>query len=151
MYKKILVPVDGSAASNRGLAEALKLAKSLGASLEVVHAVNEFIMDSGYAPIANYEQFLETLREVGRKVLKEAEATARASGVEVQSSLVESIGGRAADLILEQAKQRSADLIVMGTHGRRGIRRLVLGSDAEQVLRSSPIPVLMVRSAPEAG
>jgi nucleotide-binding universal stress UspA family protein len=150
MYKKILVPVDGSAASNRGLAEALKLAKSLGASVKVVHAVNEFIMDSAYAPIADYGQLLETLREVGRRVLKDAATTARAGGVEAQSSLVESIGGRAADLILAQAQEWSADLIVMGTHGRRGIRRLVLGSDAEQVLRSSPVPVLMVRAQPEA-
>jgi nucleotide-binding universal stress UspA family protein len=64
--------------------------------------------------------------------------------------MLEYVGGRAADLILEDAKKWSADLIVMGTHGRRGVRRLVLGSDAEQILRLSPVPVLMVRATPEA-
>ena len=150
MYKKILVPVDGSAASNQGLCEALKLAKSLGASVKLVHTVNEFIMESAYGPIPNYGDFIEALREGGRKVLKDAQAIARESGVEAQSAMVESIGGRAADLILEHAKEWPADLIVMGTHGRRGVRRLVLGSDAELVLRASPVPVLMVRAVPEA-
>lgn len=59
--------------------------------------------------------------------------------------LLESIGGRAADLIVDQAKQWNADLIVMGTHGRRGLRRLALGSDAELVVRSASVPVLLVR------
>ena len=149
MYKKILVPVDGSDASKRGLREALRLARSLGASVKLVHSVNEFLMDSMNGPIPNYSDLIDALREGGRKVLKDAEATARESGVETQSEMFESIGGRAADVILQQAKAWPADLIVMGTHGRRGIRRLVLGSDAEQVLRSSPVPVLMVRADEE--
>lgn len=149
MYKKILVPVDGSDASERGLREALQLARSLGASVKLVHSVNEFVMDSMYGPIPNYADLVDALREGGRKVLKDAEAIARESGVEVQSEMFESIGGRAADAILQQAKEWPADLIVMGTHGRRGIRRLVLGSDAEQVLRSSPVPVLLVRAPDE--
>lgn len=149
MYKKILVPVDGSEASRRGLAEAVKLAKALNASLKLVHVVNEFVMDTAYAPALYNDQLIASLREIGRNTLKDAQAEVAAQGLEPECELVETIGGRAADAIIEQVKQSSADLIVMGTHGRRGVRRLVMGSDAELVLRSSPVPVLMVR-APDA-
>jgi nucleotide-binding universal stress UspA family protein len=70
--------------------------------------------------------------------------------VSVESELVETIGGRTADFIVDQAKQWPADLIVTGTHGRRGLPRLALGSDAEFVLRTAPVPVLFVREGPEA-
>jgi nucleotide-binding universal stress UspA family protein len=60
--------------------------------------------------------------------------------------MIESFGGRAADFIVEQARKWRADLIVLGTHGRRGVRRLVMGSDAEQVIRATRVPVLLVRS-----
>ena len=73
----------------------------------------------------------------------------RRSGLEPESVLLETIGGPSARLIVAQATEWPADLIVMGTHGRRGIRRIALGSDAEQVLRTSPVPVLLVRVAPE--
>lgn len=146
MYKKILVPVDGSDASRRGLAEAVKLARGMNASIRLVHVVNEMVMDTAYAPTLYNEQFIASLREIGRNTLKEAEAQVTAQGLKPECELVETIGGRAADAIVEQVKQSSADLIVMGTHGRRGVRRLVMGSDAELVLRESPVPVLMVRS-----
>ena len=70
----------------------------------------------------------------------------RKEGVEAESVLLESIGGPAADPIAVQARQWPADLIVMGTHGRRGLARLALGSDAEEVVRIMPVPVLLVRS-----
>ena len=149
MYSRILVPVDGSDSSLKALDEAIKLAKVSNAKLKLVHVVNELVMDVGYAPLYN-EQLIVSLREGGKKVLATAESAARRQYSAVESELIESIGGRAADSIVEVAKQWPADLIVMGTHGRRGLRRLVLGSDAELVLRSSPVPVLMVRGAPEA-
>ena len=67
--------------------------------------------------------------------------------MEPECALIESIGGVACDIAVEQAKEWGADLIVMGTHGRRGFRRFVMGSDAEGVLRSATAPVLLVRSA----
>jgi len=150
MYRRILVPVDGSAASLKGLDEALKLAKSLEAKVKLVHVVNELIFDSGYMPALDYGTVIASLREAGKKVLAAAEAVARERGASVEAELIEQVGGHAADVIVRVAKQWSADLIVMGTHGRRGLRRLALGSDAELVLRSSTVPVLLVRSAPEA-
>jgi nucleotide-binding universal stress UspA family protein len=151
MYQKILAPVDGSAAASRGLEEAIKATKAFGGVLRLVHVVNEVIIDDEYVGALPYETLIESLRERGRKVLAEAEEKARSQGVSVQTELVDRIGGRTADFIVEQAKEWGADLIVMGTHGRRGLRRLALGSDAEQVLRSTPVPVLLVRGAPESG
>jgi nucleotide-binding universal stress UspA family protein len=150
MYKRILVPVDGSDASNRGLAEAARLARSLGAALRLVHVVNEFVMDTAYPPALYHESLIESLREIGRRTLTEAEGLAAREGVKAEAVLLETIGGRAADIITEQAREWSADLIVMGTHGRRGVRRMVMGSDAELVVRMSPVPILMVRGASEA-
>jgi nucleotide-binding universal stress UspA family protein len=144
MYKKILVPVDGSATSARGLEEAIGFAEATGATLDLIHVVDDFVIAAGTAPAA-WPEFSQVLRERGEKVLADAEAVVRKHNVPFTSELLKSTGGSAAGPIIHQAKKLSADLIVMGTHGRRGLRRLTLGSDAEMVLRSSPVPVLMVR------
>jgi nucleotide-binding universal stress UspA family protein len=89
---------------------------------------------------------IDGLRERGKAILADAAALVRVHGFEPSSVLVESIGGPAADLIVAQATEGHADLIVMGTHGRRGLRRVALGSDAEQVIRMSTVPVLLVRN-----
>jgi nucleotide-binding universal stress UspA family protein len=145
MYKRILVPVDGSAASTRGLREAIKLAKAQHAALRLVHVVDELLLDPSYGTAANYQIFFEAVRTSGKALLKQMASIVRETGIEPQTELLETIGGRAADLIIESARKWPADLIVMGTHGRRGIRRLLLGSDAELVLHSAPVPVLMIR------
>jgi nucleotide-binding universal stress UspA family protein len=150
MYQKILVPVDGSATSTRGLQEAIKVARATGGVLRLVHVVNEYVLDDGYAPAMYYERLIESFRENGRKVIANAEEVARRGGVEFTSTMLEVVGGRASDLIVEEAKQWRAELIVMGTHGRRGLKRLALGSDAELVLRTASVPVLLVRDIPEA-
>lgn len=150
MYSRILVPVDGSDTSQKGLVAAIKLAKTSGAKLRIVHVVDELVLDMGdFVATGVYEQILSARREQGNRYLAAAEATARQQDVSVEKELIERVGGRAADSIIDAAKQWSADLIVMGTHGRRGLKRLALGSDAELVLRLTPVPVLMVRYAPE--
>ncbi len=150
MYKKILVPIDGSPASNLGLNEAIKLAKDQGAKLRLFHLVDEYIAVSSADGMAfsNTDDLLESLRRGGKKILEKAEALARRNGLTAESVMLESFGGRAADFIVEQANKWRADLIVLGTHGRRGVKRLVMGSDAEQVVRTTPVPVLLVRSKP---
>jgi nucleotide-binding universal stress UspA family protein len=145
MYKRLLVPVDGSSTSQLGLTEAIRLAKQLKAKLRIVHVVDEFIANGTTGPALYYDKWVEALREGGRKTLADAEVFAKRHDVEPEAVLIETIGRRAADVIVEQVKQWPADLIVMGTHGRRGLRRLVMGSDAELVVRSSPVPVLLVR------
>ena len=147
MYKQLLVPIDGSEPSKLGLAEAIKIAKSDGSKLHLVHVVDEVVPFGVEIPGRFIEQFVEAVRAQGKEVLAKAERMVREHALESDSVLLETIGGRAADAIVEQANQRKADLIVMGTHGRRGLRRFALGSDAELVVRSSPIPVLLVRGA----
>ncbi|HMD74819.1 MAG TPA: universal stress protein [Steroidobacteraceae bacterium] len=150
MYKKILVPVDGSDTSALGLSEAVKLAKNQGSAIRLVHIVDEYVLDYAYSPGLYATNVIETMRTTGQSVLDKAAAAVKEAGVAVESVLLETIGGPAADLIVAQAKAWPADLIVIGTHGRRGLRRLAMGSDAEQVLRSSPVPVLLVRRADKA-
>ena len=151
MYGKILVPVDGSDTSTRGLNEAIKIAQAQGSQLRLVHIVNEFILDSTFAPGLYAENLVETLVKGGREMLDIAEKAAKREGVKADTVLIESIGGVASDLILAQAKQWPADLIVMGTRGRRGLARLAMGSDAEQVVRAAMVPVLLVRGVAQQG
>jgi nucleotide-binding universal stress UspA family protein len=102
----------------------------------------------GYVPAAYIDDLLDDLRANGRKVLAAAEATAAKAGVPAKTVLVETKGGSIADAILGQARKLKSSVIVMGTHGRRGLRRVVMGSDAEAVLREARVPVVLVR-APE--
>ncbi len=145
MYGRILVPVDGSDTSIKGLNEAIKIAKSQGSTLCLLHIVNEFIFDYSYSP-ANYAtNVIDSLRERGKTILADSAALVRKAALEPVTVMLESIGGPAAELIVAQAAECHAELIVMGTHGRRGLRRLALGSDAEEVVRMAPVPVLLVR------
>jgi nucleotide-binding universal stress UspA family protein len=130
-----------------GLAEAIKIAKSDGANLHLVHVVDELLPYGTDVPGNYVEQFIDALRAQGKEVLAKAERVVFEHALKAESVLLETVGGSAADRIVEQAQKCKADLIVMGTHGRRGLRRLALGSDAELVVRSSPVPVLLVRGA----
>lgn len=147
MYGKILVPVDGSETSTRGLNEAIKIAKAQGSQLRLVHIVNEYILDVTYSAGVFPQNLIDSLVKTGKSVLAAAESAAKKEGVKVDSVLLESIGGVAADLIVAQAKTWQPDLIVMGTHGRRGLVRLALGSDAEHVVRAATVPVMLVRGS----
>lgn len=151
MYGKILVPIDGSETANLGLNEAIKLAKNQGARIRLVHIVNELIMAGTEAYSANFTQIIDILRAGGQTILADGESAVRGAGVEVDAAFVEAMGGQAGDHIVQQAKQWGADLIVCGTHGRRGLRRLVLGSDAEYIVRHTPVPILLVRSRESIG
>jgi len=146
MYKNILVPVDGSIASQNGLREAIRLAKAHKSRLRLLHVVGIFIPTPAFAGGAFLADVEETLRANGRRVLKRAEGVVRKQRVPVDCVMLETMGGRAADLIVAHAAKWRPGLIVIGTHGRRGLRRIALGSDAEQVVRTSPVPVLVVSS-----
>jgi nucleotide-binding universal stress UspA family protein len=150
MFKRILVAVDGTPIANRGLVTALALAKEQRATLHVVHVTDEraivptFDM-AGYVP--DYvDAMVASLRETGRRILAKAQALASKSGQKVEPYLLETRGRGVAGAILQKARAVHADLIVMGTHGRRGMSRLVMGSDAEGVVREATVPVLLVRS-----
>jgi nucleotide-binding universal stress UspA family protein len=144
MYEKILVPVDGSSTSDLGLAEAIKLAQLTRAKLVLVHIVDMIAVSA--APPAQAAGLVEAMREAGEEVLARNRLTAEKAGVATESFRLESMSHRVSQLVVEEAGRRNADLIVMGTHGRRGVGRMLLGSDAEQVVRSAPVPVLLVRA-----
>jgi len=150
MYKRILVPVDGSRTSMLGLQEAIRLAKSGKAKLRLIHVVDESAVLQGSVYSFGATDILSILKKGGEEVLKRSLALAGKHGLKAEAKLVESFTGRVADVIAGDAKKWRADLIVMGTHGRRGFNHMVLGSEAELVVRSSPAPVLLVRDSPPA-
>lgn len=145
MYKHILVAIDGSETAQHALKAAIRLAKVQQSELLIVHVINEISMslpEGGYIPDAQ-----EAFREAGREILSQAESDARKVGVTAETILLEidKLGQNAADMIVAEAENRGADLIVVGSHGRRGIRRLLLGSIAESVMRIASSPVLLIR------
>jgi nucleotide-binding universal stress UspA family protein len=152
MYKKILVPVDGSATSNRALDSAVELAKTFGASMRLVHVIEEAAYLTGYDPLGGYAgDLIGIMRESGNKLLAEAMARVDAAGVKVDAMLFDKLGERLAETVANGAKDWGAELIVLGTHGRRGVGRLLMGSGAEQIIRLAPVPVLVVRDETPAG
>ena len=149
MNKRILVPVDGSRTSEAGLRTALKLAKASRGSVLVLHVVEENVVLLGgdYTSGTYLDQLFKELKESGKQILARAAALAKRQAVKARTVLLEDLGSRrVADLIVQQARKFHADVIVIGTHGRRGLKRAVMGSDAEEVVRTAPAPVLLVRS-----
>ena len=144
-YKRILVPIDGSPASTSGLDEAARIARADGARLQFLHVVDGSIALQAASSGAGVDQLLDALNRSGKQILSTALARANRAKVRAGASLRESMSGRVAKVIVDQARRWRADVIVMGTHGRRGVSRLLLGSDAELVARQSPVPVLLVR------
>ena len=149
MYQRILVPVDGSAAAERGVQEAIKLARAQHSRLLFLHVLDDYPMLQQVTSQASLDEMLNGLRHAGLNVLASARRTAEQAAVHCETLLREVTGKRVADIIIDQVGQHHCDLIVIGTHGRRGLARLTMGSDAEQVLRISPVPVLLVRQQPE--
>ena len=147
VYKRILVPVDGSTTSMAGLNEALRLARNQKAKLKLLHIVDEMMIFSSSEAGLNIEPVIESMKRAGKRILDRAAKVAASRGVRPETELFENATSRVADVLVGRAKRWRADLIVMGTHGRRGVNRLVLGSAAELVVRNSPVPVLLVHSA----
>jgi nucleotide-binding universal stress UspA family protein len=147
MYKRILVPVDGSHTSTLGLREAVRLARDQKARIRLMHVLDIFPLVQGYDSGAVSGEMWDILEDSGKKALKNAAALAAKHRINAQSVMLKNLGGRVADSIVDEARNWKADIIVMGTHGRRGFNHLILGSDAEAVVRSAPVPVLLVRPA----
>ncbi|MCW5636480.1 MAG: universal stress protein [Rubrivivax sp.] len=150
-YRRLLVPLDDSPTARRGLDEALALGRALGGSTLVLLHVVEFVpMMPEVASGQAWEAIRQGLEATGRALLDAAAAKVRAAGVACETVLGDAGAGRPADCIVAEALTQRCDVIVMGTHGRRGMRRALLGSDAELVLRQSPVPVLLVRGEARA-
>lgn len=146
IYQRILVPIDGSATSERALEEAIRLAEGRS-RLRLVYVLEEvFPLDTeGYAFI-DYSSLQEAVRLTGERALAQAAEKVRQSGAAVETTLLDMKGERIASVIADESRQWPADLIVIGTHGRSGLSRLLMGSVAEGVVRSASVPVLLVRA-----
>jgi len=143
LFKKILVPVDGSCTSDKALGQALALARESQARVRLLHALDELAYVSAYEFSG---ELMTQARANAEKMLQKAAGSARAQNVEVDTHLVDNPGQRLGETVADEAVNWGADLIVLGTHGRRGVGRVLLGSGAEQVIRLAPVPVLVVRS-----
>ena len=145
MYQHILIPIDGSPTSDHALQEALRFAQQQNAQLELIYVVENIYLLSDELYI-NYAELLETMRSSGEKILAQAQSVAQKAGITAEVKLLEAGGERIASVIVAEAVRWSADLIVIGTHGRSGFSRLLMGSVAEGVVRTAQTPVLLIRS-----
>jgi nucleotide-binding universal stress UspA family protein len=147
MYKRILVAVDGSETSRRAFEAALDLAKAMGSTLQPFYVVENTPMyfdAPGYDPSILRNQMIAQGNELAEDMNKAMSARG------VQGAMVTGEASSLDDvpsLVLNAAKAQGADLIVMGTHGRRGFQRLILGSVAERCVRQSALPVLLIPTA----
>jgi nucleotide-binding universal stress UspA family protein len=150
MYKRILVPLDGSATAERGLREAMGLCAGQQTKLLLLHVVDDYPLLIETSSMTGYDEMMKTLRQYGLEVLAKARKACEDASIHCETLLREVTGERVSDIIIDQAGQHACDLIIMGTHGRRGLQRLTLGSQAEAVARASPVPVMLVRLEPAA-
>jgi nucleotide-binding universal stress UspA family protein len=147
MYQRILVATDGSTLSKKAVASAISLAATCGATLVAVKVVPRYPQAyfEGGIPLSNDEiaNVEQQWADAAQTNLEAVAKSASAKGVTVKSVVVKS--DVVSDALIATAKKQKADLIVMASHGRKGIKRLLLGSETQQVLTHSHIPVLVLR------
>ncbi len=149
MYKHILVPTDGSALSDKAVEAAIKLAKLSGARITAFHAIEPYPLQGAYAAEASGvaelqpEVFAERSEEYAKRVLDAVTSAAAAAKVECATSYATSRS--ISQAIVEKAITENCDLVVMASHGRRGLEGFLLGSETQKVLTHSSIPVLVYR------
>lgn len=149
MYEHILIPTDGSDCARHAVQEGLRLARELGSKVTFLHVLENPLTVAYAAPeaVGYASQLREDLQAAAQDVLDESRELARQAGVAAETRLVER--NDPARTIREEAA--NYDLVVMGTHGRRGFDRWVFGSVAEGAVRGAPRPFLLVRDEPEEG
>jgi nucleotide-binding universal stress UspA family protein len=145
MYKRILASIDGSNTSNLALDEAIRLANDQKAELRLVHVIDEAMLDGDVEGFMNIATLRNALHQAGEHILKKGREIAAKNGITAETALLETLGARIASAIVDEAERWTADLIVVGTHGRRGFDRFFMGSVAEGVARIAPMPILLVR------
>lgn len=144
MYKRILIPTDGSERSLKAVEGAARFAKPLGATLVIMTVIEPY----SYTNLAEYrpesiEQYDERVTAEAEERLAEAKKIADAAGVEDKTVMVKSFSP--AEAIIEQAEKNGCDIIFMASHGRKGIAAVLLGSETQKVLTHSRFPVMVYR------
>ena len=148
MYRRILVPIDGHPPSAAALNEAIRLARAGGARLRLVHVLDAlcFTNGPGAAPALCAEVVLRTTRQ-GESILANARLRSEAMGLATETTLCEGCGGSISTLIVEMAASWQADLIVVGAHAPHDLGRVTMRSNAKDIVRTSPVPVLLVKES----
>lgn len=146
MYADILVAIDGSSTAENALHEAIAVALACRARLTALYvlSLSTAFAEMQMADPALFERHLARERRAARSLVDHAAPVAAMQGIQLRTVVREAHAARPSDAILEEASA-GYDLLVIGTHGRTGWSRLVLGSEAERTLRRAPIPVLLVR------
>ena len=144
MYRLILVPLDGTPIGEAGLAEALTLAKRLGSALRLLHVVDPRPLVGSHLSSAARERILEEGRDAARDLVAHAVVRAQSSGVVAEPVVACDPQRSVSSLIVEDAVASGANLIVMGSRGRPGVRPHSFGGDAVEVIDAAPVPVLVV-------
>lgn len=141
---RILVPIDGSDSSMRAAEYGVNVAKMLGAQIIVVYVIDAVVLDEArsFFKVGEYEDVELKLKQAGQRYINYVLGLAEKEGVKAASLLAK---GRPFDVIVHIAEESKVDLIVMGTHGRRGPDRILIGNVAERVIEYSPCPVLVVK------
>jgi nucleotide-binding universal stress UspA family protein len=142
MYERILVPTDGSAGASAALEEAIGLAEQFGATVHSLYVVDITAIQPGTG--AGSVDVVESFERMGEETTERAVERAREAGVDATGSVV---SGKPHRAIIDYAEENDVDLVVMGTHGRTGIERYLLGSVTEKTVRAADVPVLTVRAA----
>lgn len=142
LFKKILVPIDGSDTSDKAMRMALDMAREALGTVRFVHVIDDDRYLSSYEFSADLRTYAE---KNAQDLLQKALDAAASMGVNAESQVVDKPRQRLGESVADEAADWGADLVVLGTHGRRGLGRILLGSGAEQVIRLSPVPVLVVR------
>lgn len=149
MYSRILVAIDSSACSAKAMDEAVRLARALGSELCIAHVADEASVTPhdglDLSAYVDTDGLRNRIRGDAQGLLDAAVANAAAAGCQATPLLVESARRRVADVIVEAARDWRADLVVIGTHGRRGFERLLLGSVAENLVRVACTSLMLVR------
>lgn len=148
MYQRLLVPLDGSLPAHQALRVVVRLAKEEHARVRLIHIIGE-LPDNWADTYFGQETLLDDLRRDGQNILASATAFIQEQGMKAEMALLEAPDKKTAEIIVEDAQRWHADLIVMGTHGRQGLERMLLGSVAEGVVRRAPVPVLLIPSKAE--
>lgn len=146
MFKRILVPVDGGKIGNYALTKAVELCKDQKCKLRIVHTIDYLALTAGVEGVDTVT-LQKNLKKTAEKILEKAKKVANKKKVKVETKLIEAfrLTGKIDEMILKDAKRWKADLIVVGTHKQRGIKQILFGSHAENMMHKANIPILLIR------
>jgi nucleotide-binding universal stress UspA family protein len=146
MYTRILVPTDGSPTATAGVREAIRLARGWRVAIRFIHVVDRSSLMQNLMPARLIAETVKSMQRAGQAALEGARSLAARDHLAAQTVLRTPARGSVADAIAAEAARWKAELIVMGSHGRRGASRMIMGGTAQGVIKVARSPVLLVKA-----